>query len=213
MYTHTWRQQNPEAKDQMFHESNRESNLKESPMNGFCWCLVVLHLFKGRCRTAMSTAVTPPPAEFSCPSLAEPVSYVRLEDALRQWNGVPDTVVAVGVGHVLVPELVHGGDVLWREGESRDDGMGTVAGRLLQLNRVDGTAVEDEIGETGDVGSELVVDLISAAGGRPLGAVPDGSVQRHGFRGVVAGHRFRPLHLSNRHVVDVESGEKMSNNI
>lgn len=150
----------------------------------------------------------PPPAEFSSPSFAEPLSYVRLEDTLRQWNGVPDTVVAVAVGHMLHPELVHGGDVLCREGERGNDGIATVAGRPLQFNRVDRAALEDEFGETGDVRCELVIDLISAAGGRPLRTVPDGSVQRHRLRGVVAARRFRPLHLPDWHVVDVESKEK-----
>ena len=127
------------------------------------------------------------------------------ERALGQRDRVPPPVVAVGVGHVAAPERRH------RRG--RHDGLG----RLLLLvparrgvfdgERVDGAAVEDEVGELGDERRVPVVHPVAPAERGPRRAVPDCGVHRHRLRRERRPHRRRPHHLPDRRLVHVESNK------
>lgn len=92
-------------------------------------------------------------------------------DTLRWGHRIPQSVVAIGVVHVSLPEprhglaaaRGHGGEVLGHQGRS---GVAAVAGEDL-VDRIDDAAVEDEVFELGDEGLVAVVDLLLAAAGGP----------------------------------------------
>lgn len=78
-----------------------------------------------------------------------------------------------------------------------------VRGELLE--RIDRAALEDEVLELGKEWGVLVVHLVSASGGGPVGAVPYGGVEGHGLGRVVRAHRLVTDNFSDRDLVDIES--------
>lgn len=55
-------------------------------------------------------------AELQPAGFHEPTLFGREDDTLRQGNRVSQSVVAVGVVHILLPELPHGGAAEWGDG-------------------------------------------------------------------------------------------------
>ncbi|OAY70629.1 hypothetical protein ACMD2_21687 [Ananas comosus] len=150
-------------------------------------------------------------AEPQMPGLLKSTLLGLHDVAVGKRFGVPQRVVAEGVGHVPLPELAHRTAPLRRHHgqaggrELRVGGSAVPGSRRRRLERVDAAAEEGEVGEFGDEGAVLVVDLVAAAGRGPVRGVPDGGVERHRLRRVVAAHDLRPTNLPDRNVVNVET--------
>jgi hypothetical protein len=131
----------------------------------------------------------------------------RAGPALRQRDGVPPPVVAVGVGGVGAPERRHGRALLRGHGErARAQAQARAARRHGVVGGgVDGAALDGEVGELGHERRVLVVDAVPAAQRGPRGAVPDRGVQGHGLGRERRAHGRRPHHLPDRGLVDVET--------
>ena len=110
--------------------------------------------------TAVFPMVAPPVPERDGVECSESLSLPRVDHALRRRNAVSKFVIAIGICHVLRPDALHFDSL--RPRDAGGDGfrfLRVVAlGELLDgINR---TAVEDEVGEFGDVGSIFVIDSV-----------------------------------------------------
>lgn len=147
------------------------------------------------------------PAISKCDGVKSPemLSFSWVDHALRWWDFVPSPVIAVRISHVLLPEKLHlrplsGTDALGDSLMSWD----IITARLV-LNRVNCTAVQDEIRELGNVGGILVVHSVFSAICGPIRGIPDCGIQRHRFRGELASHGLCSLNFSDGYIVHIKS--------
>lgn len=136
-----------------------------------------------------TTAAGPPPrlaavtsSELQPARVLEPPLLRRDDHALRRWYGVSQRVIAIGVVHEALAELVHGGATL-----RCDDGVVLLhkAGNLLDtgdgggnfLNRVNGAAFENKVLEFSYKRRVFVVNFVFAAIGGPITSIPNCGIQ------------------------------------
>lgn len=65
--------------------------------------------------------------------------------------------------------------------------------------------MKDKVSEFGNVRGIFVIYLVAASRGCPLGTIPNGGIQRHGFRGEVAPAGWNPFDFPYGDIINIES--------
>lgn len=132
-------------------------------------------------------------------------------DTLRWGDGVAPQIIAVGISHVPLPELLHGEPPLrGDDGIVRIRHVGFFAWAISRedlLDRVHRATVEDKIGIFGDKGGIFVIHLVSPTCSGPAWCIPYGGIDGHGLGRVVAVHGIIADHLPNWNTINGEAGE------
>ncbi|RRT34499.1 hypothetical protein B296_00043824 [Ensete ventricosum] len=100
-----------------------------------------------------------------------------VDAAFRRRCWVSITIVAIQVLHVVPSEAPHPCSLIRRHRQCVVSAVLRPLTRRRMVDGIDGTAMEDELRKFGDIRGVFVIDLVAAAGGGPVGAVPYGGVQ------------------------------------
>ena len=129
------------------------------------------------------------------------------------WRGlVADAVVAIGVCQVLLPEALHFSSLRWCD-HTRRDWFGWVVTGWGLLGWIHSAAMENEVGELGDVWRVFVVNFVFPSIGSPTRSIPYCCIQTHWFRRELTSHSCSSFHLSNWNIIHIKSTSKLNERI
>lgn len=138
----------------------------------------------------------------------ESFSFLWNNHAFWRRNFVSNVIIAIGVSHVFLPEIIH---FYFLQGcDTRRNRFGVLSGVTFWkvFNWINCTAMENKIRELCYVRGILVIYSVLASIGSPIRSIPYSGIQWHWFRREITTHRLCPLYLSNGNIVNIKSAIK-----
>lgn len=138
----------------------------------------------------------------------ESFRFIEINCALRRRSPVPGSIIAVGVLHVLLSELLHFSPLFLCDASRNGPRLWCIVTFGELLNRIDGTAMENKVWESCHVRGILVTNPVSTTISGPIRPVPYCCIQSHWFRREGPTHCLSFLDLSNRNIVHIKAASK-----